>query len=202
MVSAQRTQSETTDELEIGFRPTGSEAQSISELETGPRTFAILIGIDNYQAPHVPRLNHAVNDAVQLYRLLRLVGGVPESQICLLCDNEATREAIMSELRSLVTNQHIRRGDTVIIYFSGLVNLVPAPVNWGVGFAESLVPVNHGLAEGDSECHGIPDRTIAAVLYSLLQAHQINIVRLSTYRCIVNVLCFARRTSFSTVAAF
>ena len=158
------------------------ESQPTSE--TGlraPRTFAIRIGIDNYQASHMPKRSGSVNDAVQLYRLLRLVAGIPEDQISLLCDQEATRVGILDEFKSLIANPTVQRGDTVVVYFSGLVKLAPAPIGSDVGLLETICPVDEGVQESGLESHGIPDRTIAALLFQLLQTHDLNIVRPSVH---------------------
>ena len=125
----------------------------------------------------MPNRSGSVNDAVQLYRLLRLVAGLPEDQISLLCDQEATRVGILSELKSLIANPIVQRGDTVVIYFSGLIKLVAAPIESNLDLLETICPVDEGIKERGSEPHGTPDRTISALLSQLLQTHDLNIVR-------------------------
>ena len=56
-------------------------------------TWAVLIGINAYQNPRIPKLNYAVNDALSLERtLLRL--GFRRDRIIKLLDGQATKVAI------------------------------------------------------------------------------------------------------------
>ncbi len=86
--------------------------------------FALVIGINIYAEKKSPgngrdnNLGGAVPDA-RLFRDWLLWRGAPLKNIILLTDKRATRAAIVDELKKLKTNNRIRRGDPIIIYFSG-----------------------------------------------------------------------------------
>ena len=112
---------------------------------------------------------------------LRTGFGVPESHIHLLCDNDATRKNIIAGLESLITHPNIHRGDAIIIYFAGHGSQVRAPEGWPAekGMVETILPVDEGSGDGSSEIYGIPDRTIASIVYELSEAKGHNIVCLA-----------------------
>jgi len=83
--------------------------------------FALVVGIDRYQHLSVPRLEFAAADAYALARQFQLPGlgpyGLPEANLILLRDSEATRMTILESLDQLAG----RSGpdDLVLIYFAG-----------------------------------------------------------------------------------
>jgi Caspase domain len=174
-VSSRRPQSGSSGKRITSAGTATPRAQPTSN--TTPQTFALIIGIDDYLDPRQLPLSGAVNDALQFYRLLKLVFNFPESNISLLCDEEATREVILREMRSLVTNPNIQPGDAVVVYFAGIVGWASAPMSWGCSTVETICPVDEGIEAGDSYSLGIPDRTITALLHDLLEARDVNIVR-------------------------
>lgn len=79
---------------------------------------ALVIGISAYV--HVAQLPPAVSQgARELAAVLTDpdLGGYPPDQVCLLTDAQATREAILEELRILASLA--RAGSTVLVYFAG-----------------------------------------------------------------------------------
>ena len=144
------------------------------------RTFALVIGIDKYTSENKPRLQGATNDARNMHNLLHLNFGVPESHIRLLCDQDATRTRILDEFKALATNPNIRKGDAIVIYFAGHGSRAPAPPEWQVegDEIETICPVDEEFDGGPSAIHGIPDRTIAALVHAISVAKGENIVAL------------------------
>lgn len=86
--------------------------------EAGPKTWALIVGIRRYRLKSlIPPIDTAENDALELQRLL-IEGGVPESQITLLLNEDATGNVIRQNvlrLRDFVRNP----GERAIVYFSG-----------------------------------------------------------------------------------
>ena len=130
------------------------------------RLFALIIGIDKYQAVKRPFLNldGAVPDADLVQSYLQNHLGVPNSQIRNLRDSEATPAAILHEIDALTTDDRIQRGDPILIFYAG-----------------------HGSKPHDYLCenekgqkvHGIPDHTLSVLLGRLAFAKGDNIVRLT-----------------------
>jgi hypothetical protein len=77
---------------------------------------ALLIGVNKYVYPWW-ELQGCVNDVELMRSLLQENFGFPPENISLLRDEEATREAILAELRSLV--EATNRDDVVVIHYAG-----------------------------------------------------------------------------------
>lgn len=96
-------------------------AQQITGNKKGMQatTYAIIIGITNYQSPAIPGLLYADNDAVQFYAWLQSKAGgeVPVNNIKLLLNKEATIAAIYDALDWL--KEKCSENDKAYIYFSG-----------------------------------------------------------------------------------
>jgi tetratricopeptide (TPR) repeat protein len=92
-----------------------AEAQTvIGVVRTRPRR-ALVVGIDRYGGPEVPRLKDAVRDARAVADGLAGWGFEP-ARVRLLLNKEATTEAIVAELRALVA--HADSGP-LLFYFAG-----------------------------------------------------------------------------------
>ena len=110
--------------------------------------------------------------------------GVPSSQIRNLHDGKATRAAIMNEIKDIAFNNRINGGDPILIYYAGHGGSADTPEDWPgweVGRAskiELLIPHDHSssLEDGNPK-HGIPDRTLGALLSYLASKKGDNIVR-------------------------
>jgi hypothetical protein len=149
--------------------------------------FAIIIGINKYESSKILDLVGAVPDAdaVRDY-LLEL--GVPSPQITNLRDSEATRAAIIEEIKALSLNDEIKEGDPILIYYAGHGGSADIPQGW-VGCTdkiELLVPYDYSsqfsLKDGNPK-HGIPDRTLGALLSYLESKKGDNIVRQTFILC-------------------
>lgn len=91
---------------------------------------ALLVGINDYSAsrlpaaanavrPHeVPDLDGAVNDVVMMRDLLVALYGFSHSDVTVLTDQQASRDAILRALDTRLVAP-TQKGDTVVFYFSG-----------------------------------------------------------------------------------
>ncbi|KIJ53847.1 hypothetical protein M422DRAFT_775802 [Sphaerobolus stellatus SS14] len=91
-----------------------------------PPIHAVLVGIDNYPHPFSP-LTSAVRDACKVKDFLREKLAVPEGNITLLKDAQATKERIIGSISSLT--QKANRDDAIIFVFSGYTG---KPTSMGV----------------------------------------------------------------------
>jgi hypothetical protein len=145
-----------------------------------PHLFALIIGINEYESPNIPNLVGAVPDAdaMQYYLLEHL--GVPSSQIWDLRNSEATRAAIIDGMEAFSLNDQIKEGDPILIYYAGHGGSANTPKGWEIGSTgkiELLIPYDHSspLDDGNPK-HGIPDRTLGALLSQLADKKGDNIV--------------------------
>ena len=107
--------------------------------------------------------------------------GVPSSQIRNLRNSEASRAAIIDGIKAFSLNNEIKEGDAILIYFARHGRSADTPEGWEVwstGKIELLVAYdsNHSK-EGGIHKHGIPDRTLGALLSQLAIKKGDNIVR-------------------------
>ena len=88
----------------------------LHKIKKRSNVWAVIIGINKY--PNVPALKYAVNDAKAFYQLLVDDNQVPEQNVTLLLDDEAS----LGQLRSIlgtVLKRKADKEDMVIIYFAG-----------------------------------------------------------------------------------
>jgi hypothetical protein len=78
--------------------------------------WAVVIGINKYS--HLPSLKYAVNDAREFYRYLVDVNKVPEENVWLILDEDATLDKVKSTLGTRL-RRSAGKEDTVIIYLAG-----------------------------------------------------------------------------------
>lgn len=136
--------------------------------------FALIIGIDDYA--NCRKLCGAVADAKAVKEYLEGVLRVPEDHIRTLFDHNATRDAIIEAFQDLRSNERIKEGDPIVIFYAGHGAELPAPTLWAPWGAEiriqSLVPQDCR----DSNILPIPDRTIGALIWDISKAKGNNIV--------------------------
>ena len=106
--------------------------------------------------------------------------GVPTSHIKTLFNEEATRHAIITNLRELQTDPRIRDGDPILIFYAGHGATAEAPVGWETGGSNIQVLLSHDFhyTSHDNPVHAIPDRTIGSLLEQIAARKGDNIVRL------------------------
>jgi hypothetical protein len=84
----------------------------------GPRKiWAVIVGVANYN--HMPALRYTDDDAYRFYAFLKSAegGGLPDDQIRILIDEEATRQRVLETTSDLFSKAS--EGDLVLYYFSG-----------------------------------------------------------------------------------
>ncbi len=81
------------------------------------RTWAVIVGISTYS--HQPALHYTDNDAFRLYSFLKSPegGALPDEQVALLIDEEATRDHVLRALQEVLLRAD--DNDVVLFYFSG-----------------------------------------------------------------------------------
>ena len=155
-----------------------------------PHLFALIIGINEYASPNITNLLGAVPDADAVRDFLQKQLGVPSSQIRNLRNSEATRAAIVAGIEAFSLIEEIKNGDPILIYYAGHGGSAKTPKGWEAGGTtkiELLIPYDHcsPLEDGNPK-HGIPDRTLGALLSQLAFKKGDNIVR-QTFKLIFSV---------------
>ncbi|KAK0215163.1 caspase domain-containing protein [Armillaria nabsnona] len=147
---------------------------------------ALVIGINSYKSIR-PKLAGAVADAKKFAKLLleKLVWEDKTpllGEIQILCDEKATRSAIIQALASFKDNDQIVQGRTaMIMYYAGHGARAKTPIEWtdwtGTGgYVELLCPVDsETILPADGKVDSIPDRTINYILRDLSAAKGNNI---------------------------
>jgi hypothetical protein len=83
------------------------------------RLWVVAIGISKYQDPTIPRLGYADADARAVHEYFRGTFGLPEDQVFLRVNEQAT----LREIKSLLGTQLVTRAsdprDTIVLYFAG-----------------------------------------------------------------------------------
>jgi len=141
---------------------------------TVPRLFALIIGINVYQDGTIPDLKGAVPDAEAIRQFIINELDIPESQMTILLNSQATRSAIIEAFKHLAVNPVIQRGDPILIYYAGHGSVATAPENWHTedGKIQMLVPVDCGI----KDIHGIPDKTVGSLITKIADNKGDNIV--------------------------
>ena len=82
-----------------------------------PKMWAVVVGVAAYR--HVRSLRYAKDDAYRVYAFLKSPegGALPEAQLAVLIDEDATRAGILAAMRRLFTQA--AGDDIILLYFSG-----------------------------------------------------------------------------------
>jgi hypothetical protein len=142
-----------------------------------------ILRYQQYTSNEIPNLDGSVTDAKAIQSFLTDHLHVPDSHIVLLANEQATRSAIISHFESHLThNTAIQNNDPIVIYYSGHGSRAPAPQGWMStdGRIETLCPHDEREDSQGEWIHGIPDRTINALLRELAAVKGNNIVRAVT----------------------
>lgn len=133
---------------------------------------ALIIGIDEYKSHRINNLRGAAPDADAIADYLGHELHVPPHQIVNLRNEEATRSAIIRELRALRLRDSIRQDDPILIFYAGHGATAPAPPGWDTGSDKIslIVPYDCFIpGEDGQQAQPIPDRTIGAILHELAE---------------------------------
>jgi len=104
--------------------------------------YALLIGINDY--PHARQLKGAINDVEDMRKVMVSDLKIPEANIQMLVNEQATKQAIVDALAALP--KKTQPGDAIFIYYSGHGWLIAAEKNEesiydeDMGWHEALVP--------------------------------------------------------------
>ncbi|KAI0318039.1 caspase domain-containing protein [Amylostereum chailletii] len=139
-----------------------------------PKIWAILIGINDYGSPSL-NLRGCAEDVKRIRGCLKAMD-VPESNIRLLEDTNATRENIIKMFQEhFIHNENIIPGDALYLHYSGHGSQVNAPDEWRTSgdvredLVEVIVPFDSVVrrnSEGaalSQPLSGIPDRTLKSL---------------------------------------
>lgn len=91
--------------------------------------WAILVGIDAYENPRIPRLRSCVNDVRLMHKALVTCCGFQPDRICILGTGkngsgvQPTRRNILERLHSILSGA--KEDDLVLVYFSGHGTQIP-----------------------------------------------------------------------------
>lgn len=124
------------------------------------------------------RLKGAVRDAFAYKNYLSDYLGVPDTQIRMLINQAASRDAILEAFKSFKEDNRINVGDPIFIVFAGHGTQIEAPPGWETGgrhLIQALVPYDYCSTRG-LEVPCIPDRTIGALLEDIAETKGNNIV--------------------------
>lgn len=103
--------------VENEHTPKAPVTSSASESKSSIRIWATVVGVANYN--HMPSLRYTDDDAYQIYAFLKSPegGALPDEQVKVLVDDNATKEHILDAMRS--TFLKADENDVVLFYFSG-----------------------------------------------------------------------------------
>ena len=135
--------------------------------------YALLIGIDR-PASFQP-LRGAVADALAFKEYLENEVAVPSDRITVLLNWSARRRDIIDALRDIATNDQVKRGDPIIVYFAGYGAEIIYSEDDFKRTSQFIVPYDYSHQQG-SEVPAIPDQTIEALLGEVADVKGENIV--------------------------
>jgi Caspase domain len=104
--------------------------------------------------------------------------GVPPRQIKILFDTQATRTAIIQEIRALADDDRINFDDPILIYYAGHGSTELTPKGWKVEdpYIQMIIPQDYG-----DGVYGIRDRTIGLLINRIAEKKGNNIVCLTLF---------------------
>jgi hypothetical protein len=146
------------------------------------RKRALLIGINEYpgsiRGEWLP-LRGAVTDVMLQQELLTKRFGFHPSNIILLKDGQAERNAILAAFKDLI--QWAKPGDVVVIHFSGHGSTIHDPHHiFQDGFSGTIVPVDSPLPPQGGAVNDISSGTLF-LLMSALQTENVTVILDSCY---------------------
>ena len=88
-----------------------------SEKNDEIKIWAVIVGVSRYE--HMPVLKYSDDDAYKIYAFLKSPegGAVPDNQISILIDEDASREKIIAKLQETLLKAD--ENDVALVYFSG-----------------------------------------------------------------------------------
>ena len=108
-----------------------------SSLEFYENSYAVIIGINNYNSENVKDLGYAVEDAESIANLLITKLGYNEENIHLLLNEDATLINIKNKLYQIA--MEAGENDRILVFYGGHGETIPLPSGGEVGY---LLPVD------------------------------------------------------------
>ncbi|TFY66007.1 hypothetical protein EVG20_g5083 [Dentipellis fragilis] len=135
------------------------------------------IPVPTYRSLSLPNLKGAVPDANHIQKYLEDELEVPPDHITNLRDKDATKADIIRELRALATDERIRPGDPIFIFYAGHGSTAKAPDGWEAGGPkiQLICPHDHLEIVDGRQVIGIPDRTLGSLLSNIAKEKGDNI---------------------------
>lgn len=132
---------------------------------TGPKTWALLVGVSRYQNDFVGSLRYPSRDAQGIRDALvdPALGGLTPHQVLLLTDEDATRAKITGAVDTFL-RPNVKEGDKVIVFLAG------HGIAKGVGTSAKsyLLPTDvEGLTTAALDRSAVPLRSLADALGTL-----------------------------------
>lgn len=92
-------------------------SKNVPVVSKGVKIWALVVGVAAY--PHMPPLKFTDDDANRYYTFLKSPegGALPDNQINLLIDEDATHDNILANMKSIFSNAD--ENDVIMFYFSG-----------------------------------------------------------------------------------
>ncbi|KAF6744341.1 hypothetical protein DFP72DRAFT_85644 [Ephemerocybe angulata] len=146
-------------------------------------TYALVIGINEYQSPEYSDLTAGVGDANAMASFLETTLKVPAENIINLRDRQASRRGILNGFKALELRSEKSFSTCIIIFYAGHGARTERPLEWqdwatDSEHVEMLCPSDIGMPTGSldgSVVEGIPDRTVCYLLNGLSQLRGNNI---------------------------
>ena len=108
-----------------------------SSLSFYENSYAVIIGINNYNSENVKDLGYAVEDAESIANLLITKLGYNEENIHLLLNEDATQINIKNKLYQIA--MEAGKNDRILVFYGGHGETIPLPSGGEVGY---LLPVD------------------------------------------------------------
>ncbi|KZV77213.1 hypothetical protein PENSPDRAFT_679412 [Peniophora sp. CONT] len=141
------------------------------------RLYALLIGVDKYASESIRDLVGAVADAEKVQAFLRAqTPPISGERLELLTNEQATASKIIHRIRRLRTNESIRRGDPILIYYAGHGSMIPKPDGWPSAESHMQCLSPHDARVSGRTVEGVVlDVTFGALLQALAKEKGNNI---------------------------
>lgn len=180
---------------------------SLAKRESG-RKRALLVGIDVYRDPELPRFRGCVNDVTLMHDVLVEKLGFQPADIEMLTNEKATRAALRAALRRLARESEV--GDLVLVHYSGLAlpddhPLIAGGASDAFLFAHDSRPSEGGVHNGVGyeELHGALAKLRALNKALILDAPvQTRFIRLADEKADYTLWTAERPNRFSTEGSF
>jgi uncharacterized caspase-like protein len=105
-------------------------------------SYALFIGVGQYENPAIPQIPSAPNDAISLKNILVKNFGFNPNKATILTNAQATKANIEKALANLADTKTVKPTDRVLVYFSGHGQGLSLADGEGIGY---LLPFNAGV---------------------------------------------------------